>query len=126
LKPQSPALLDLYRRADIFVLPSRGDCMPQAVTEAAACGLPAVVTCVGAMSEMVEEGVNGYLVPPRNPRALRGALEDLIADPGKRVAMGRRSRALAERRFDARSNNAQILELIKRLASDGNAMVRPA
>jgi len=126
LRPQSPALVDLYRRADVFVLPSRGDCMPQAVTEAAASGLPSIVTRVGAMSEMVEDGDNGYLVPPRDPRALRGALESLVADPGKRLAMGRRSRCLAERRFDARRNNAQILELMKSLVTNRHAVVQPA
>jgi len=100
--------------------------MPQAVTEAAASGLPSIVTRVGAMSEMVEDGDNGYLVPPRDPRALRGALESLVADPGKRLAMGRRSRCLAERRFDARRNNAQILELMKSLVTNRHAVVQPA
>ncbi|HEX2681600.1 MAG TPA: glycosyltransferase family 4 protein, partial [Candidatus Dormibacteraeota bacterium] len=88
LRPQSPELIDLYRRAHIFVLPSRGDCMPQAVTEATACGLPVVATRVGAISEMVEDAVTGYLVPPRNPRALRDALAALLADGERRRAMG--------------------------------------
>jgi glycosyltransferase involved in cell wall biosynthesis len=100
--------------------------MPQAVTEATACGLPVVATRVGAISEMVEDAVTGYLVPPRNPRALRDALAALLADGERRRAMGDRSRVLAERSFDARRNNTRILDLMKQLAEERQLQSRPA
>ena len=118
LKPQSDKLVSLYRSADVFALPSRGDCMPQAVTEAIACGVPVVATRVGAIPEMVADGVNGHLVPPRDPRALRVALEALVGDQRKRHQMGRNGRVLAEQAYDARRNNRRIFGLLRRLAAE--------
>jgi len=116
LKPQSENLVTLYRNADIFALPSRGDCMPQAVIEAIACGLPVVATRVGAIPEMVSDGVNGYLVPARDPRALSSAIHALLKNPGRRHAMGHHSRVLAQQAYDAARNNQRIFDIMKRLA----------
>jgi glycosyltransferase involved in cell wall biosynthesis len=118
LKPQSEKLVALYRAADIFVLPSRGDCMPQAVIEAIACGLPVVATRVGAIPEMVTDGVNGYLVPAREPRALAEAIGALVRYPGRRHPMGHRSRVLAQQVYDADQNNRRIFGLMKRVAAE--------
>lgn len=126
LKPQSDQLVALYRGADIFVLPSRGDCMPQAVTEAMACGLPVVATRVGAIPEMVSDGVNGYLVRAGDPRALAGALQSLVQSPGQRHAMGQWGRVLARQEYDADRNNRRIFSLMKRLAADRTSAVRSA
>jgi glycosyltransferase involved in cell wall biosynthesis len=126
LTPQSEALVALYRSADIFALPSRGDCTPQAVTEAMACGLPVVATRVGAIPEMVTDGVNGYLVPPRDPRALATALKALAQHPSRRHPMGRRSRVLAEQAYDAARNNRRIFGLMKRLDAERMAIQRSA
>lgn len=126
LKPQSEKLVGLYRSADVFVLPSRGDCMPQAVIEAIACGLPIVGTRVGAIPEMVTEGVNGHLVPARNPRALQAALEGLVKNQARRHQMGHQSRVLAQQAFDAARNNARILDIMKRLATERTAAAKSA
>jgi glycosyltransferase involved in cell wall biosynthesis len=112
LGPQSPQLVELYRRADVFALPSRGDCMPQALAEALASGLPVVGADVGAIREMVHSDVNGYLVPPREPRALATALEVLADCPQRRAAFGRAARVLAEEHHDARKNNQAIFDLM--------------
>ncbi len=117
LKPHSEKLVQLFRTADIFALPSRGDCMPQALAEALGCGLPVVATPVGAIPEMVSEDVNGHLVRPRDPRALAAAIESLVESPARRHAMGLRSRALAKQDHDAARNNARILGLMRRLAT---------
>jgi len=122
LGPQSPELVSLYRSADIFALPSRGDCFPQAVAEGLACGLPVVATTVGAIPEMVREGVNGHLVPPGEPRALAAALEALVSSSAKRHEMGHWSRVLAEQEHSAITNNRRIFELMARLASTGAAL----
>ena len=116
LKPQSDTLVQLYRSADIFALPSRGDCMPQAVAEALACSLPVVATRVGAIPEMVTDGVNGFMVPVRDPRSLAAAIESLIKQPSRRHAMGRWGRVLAQQEHDALRNNRRIFGLLKRIA----------
>jgi glycosyltransferase involved in cell wall biosynthesis len=117
LRPQSEALVSLYRQADVFALPSRGDCFPQAVAEAMACGLPVVATDVGAMADMVRDGVNGCLVPPRSVGDLRRALARLAGDAGLRRSMGRESLAVAAREHDARRNCEAIFDLMASVAA---------
>jgi len=126
LKPQSDELVGLYRSADIFALPSRGDCMPQAVIEAIACGLPVVATRVGAIPEMVSDGVNGHLVPAKQPRALAEAIGSLVKRQDRRHSMGHHSRVLAQQSYDADRNNGRIFELLKRLAAERTATARSA
>ena len=117
LTANSSALCDLYARADIFVFPTRGDCLPLAVMEAMAAGLPVIATDVGALREEVETGVNGLMVPPGDAKAVADAVRALIADPIRLAAMGRASRELAEQRFDARRNYSAIISLVKGVAN---------
>jgi glycosyltransferase involved in cell wall biosynthesis len=112
LGPGDPELLALYRRADVFALPSHGDCLPLVLAEAAACGLPLVATALGAMSEVVRDGVNGFLVTPGAPADLRRALQRLVESPELRRAMGAESLALARREHDAMANHRRIFELM--------------
>lgn len=116
LRPGDPDLLELYRRADVFALPSRGDCLPQVLAEAAASGLPLIATDTGAMAEIVRDGVNGFLVPVGSPSALRAALRRLVERPELRLAMGRASLDLARREHDALANHRRIFELMAEVA----------
>jgi glycosyltransferase involved in cell wall biosynthesis len=122
LAPGDEALLDLYRRADVFALPSRGDCLPQVLAEAAAAGLPLVATPTGAVPEVVRDGLNGILVPVGEPARLRGALRQLVERPEMRAAMGRESLAMARRDHDAMANHRRIFELMAEIS--GIAPVR--
>lgn len=80
--------------ADIFVLGSAfGEGASLALDEAMLCGLPCVVTDVGANASAV--GDTGIVVEPRNPAALREAIQALAADPGKRAALGQAARLRA-------------------------------
>ena len=121
LGPQSPEIVELYRRADIFALPSRGDCFPQAVAEGLASGLPIVASRVGAIPEMVRDGLNGYLVPARDPRALSVALESLVSSHARRREMGALSRRIAEQEHDADANNGRIIELLLKVGGEAAA-----
>lgn len=67
--------------------------------ESMACGTPAIVTRVGSLSELVEDGVTGFIVPPNDPAAIRDALRTLRADPARRAAMGARARETVLARF---------------------------
>jgi glycosyltransferase involved in cell wall biosynthesis len=116
LRPGNPKLLALYRRADVFALPSRGDCLPQVLAEAAASGLPLVATASGAMDEVVRDGVNGFLVPVAAPADLRLALRRLVESRDLRRAMGWESLEMARREHDALANHRRIFELMAEMA----------
>lgn len=122
LAPQSKALLHLYAAADIFALPSRSDCLPQVLAEAAASGLPIVATPVGAIPEVVEHGVNGLLVDPSSPPGLAAALRPLVGSADLRRRFGLAGRSLAVERHDASRNNAEILRLMHRAAERRQAL----
>jgi glycosyltransferase involved in cell wall biosynthesis len=84
-----------YAAADAFVLPSRSEQWGMVLNEAAAAGLPLVATtAAGAAHELVESGVNGFLVEPGDVGGLAQALRRIAEDPAFRAAAGRRSREL--------------------------------
>lgn len=83
--------LACFARADLFVFPSHSEGMPMAILEALAAGLPVVATSVGGIPELVADGANGFLVPPRDPAALAEALARLCGDRALRVRMGAQS-----------------------------------
>jgi len=89
-----------YACADIAVLPSFGDeGVPQSLMQAAACGLPAISTPIGAIAEAVRDGKTGLLVPPRDAKALASALSYLMTHDALRGHMGRAAREYAQRQF---------------------------
>lgn len=86
--------------AELTVLPSYGDeGVPQSLMQAAACGLAAVATPVGAIAEAVIDGRTGLLVPPRDPSALAAALERLMTDASLRARMGAAAQEYAQDNF---------------------------
>jgi len=92
-----PAVL---QAAHIACLPSTyGEGLPKSLLEAAACGLPIVTTDAPGCREVVRDGVNGLLVPIRDPVALASALRKLIEDAVLRRSMGKQSRGRAETEF---------------------------
>jgi glycosyltransferase involved in cell wall biosynthesis len=111
----------LLRQVHVAVLPSSYyEGVPRFLLEAAAAGLPLVASDIPGCRAVVEEGVNGFLVPPRDPTALTGALERLLRDEALRGAMGRASRAMAVERFDERLILAQYEALYREFVLPGN------
>jgi len=84
----------LLAGCDLFVLASHYEGYPVAIMEAMAVGLPVVATAVGGVPEGVRDGVEGLLVPPRQPDRLADAIETLVRDPDRRAALA----AAAQRR----------------------------
>ncbi|WP_409345793.1 glycosyltransferase family 4 protein [Paenibacillus sp. MBLB4367] len=95
---------------DIFVLPSRAEAFGSVFAEAALCLLALVGTNVGGISEQIENGRNGLLVPPEDPHALAHALEKLIADPSYRYALARSAWEKAKKTY---SLNRVIQQMTK-------------
>ncbi|WP_437710432.1 glycosyltransferase [Sorangium sp. So ce448] len=87
------------RELDVFALIAEPAGCPNASLEAMAEGLPVVATAVGGMSEQVDDGVTGRLVPPGDAEALAGALVELGADPARRARMGAAGWERARERF---------------------------
>lgn len=110
LRGQDPKARIWVGAADIFVLTSWGEGMANALLEGALAGLPLVTTAVGGADDIVIEGENGHVVPVNDRDAIVKTVERLLANPERRVALGRRARehVLAEfsqarmvRRFQA-------------------------
>lgn len=90
-------LYELYRSADIFVLPSEREGMPLVLLEALAMGLPIVATDIPGNRDVVAHGENGLLVPLGDPLALRRALLSMTSDPTAYGRMSDASRRLADK-----------------------------
>ena len=112
-----PDVPDLLNAMDIFVLPSYSEGMSLALLEAMAAGLPVIATAVGGTPEVVTDGENGLLIPPRDAEALAGALERLLADPALAQHLGANARAHVREHFSldrlGREINRIYGELVK-------------
>lgn len=84
---------ELFRTHDIFALPTQRDAFPLVVLEAMQHGLPVVSTREGAIPDMVDEGVTGYLVAKGDGAALAARLRELVEDRALRVRLGDQARA---------------------------------
>jgi len=93
------ALGPYYERAAVAVCPSRREGHGVVAREAMAYGRPVVASAVGGLLDAVEDGVTGILVPPRDPAALRTALERILADADLRRRLGAAARERAQERF---------------------------
>ena len=97
--PQQPSqLIEWYRRADVFVMPSYYETFGIGVVEAMAFGFPVIATRSGGLPEVVEDGVTGILVQPGDSEALAAAISHLLNEPELRQRMGKagRERVLAD------------------------------
>ncbi len=124
VKPHSEVLLKLYADADVFVLPTRGDCLAVVLGEAMASSLPIITTRVGAHAEAVDEGQSGFVIDPDDGEALRDRLERLVQDPSLAGRMGRRSREIGEARFDMQKNANHIADMLLELSGFGASPAR--
>ncbi len=93
-------LLQMYVEADCFVMPSYREGFPNAVMEAGAMGLPSIVTDINGSREIIIEGENGLIVPPRNVESLYEAMEKMQTDKMGREKMADNARKLIDSRFE--------------------------
>ena len=97
------SLPELLAPADVFVLASREESFGLSALEAMACGTPVVSTAVGGVSEVVEDGVSGYLAPANDLDAFADRLASLLRDRDRAAEMGRAARRRAAENFERRS-----------------------
>ncbi len=96
--------------AHVLVLPSYREGTPRSVLEAMSMARPVITTDVPGCRDTIVDGEHGYLVPARDPAALAGAAERLLADPARAQAMGQAARARILALYDARAVAAAMLE----------------
>ena len=111
---------EVYRqlgRTDVFVFPTFVEGQPFSVIETFAAGVPIVASDIPTVAGMVDDGVQGVLVPVRDSRALADAIESLLADPERRRRMGAAGRRTALARYDRSVFRAHVAELYRELGA---------
>ncbi|MDE2259323.1 MAG: glycosyltransferase family 4 protein [Betaproteobacteria bacterium] len=106
-----------YQAADAMVSISSNDSLPNCMLEAMACGIPVVMGDIPQIREWVEDGINGFLVPPRDPVSLAERLIATIADSDRIVEkfVGRNIE-MVKREVDSKVMSSRIKELVRKVA----------
>ena len=101
--------LDVIAALDVLLAPSWEEPFGRTIVEAMSVGTPVVATSVGGPAEIVEDGLSGRLVPPRNAPRLAEAVLDLAADPDRRRRMAEEGRRAAATRFTLRAHAGDVI-----------------
>jgi glycosyltransferase involved in cell wall biosynthesis len=111
-------VLELLQSSDALVLTSikKGEAAPVAIMEAMSCGLPTICSIIGGTPDMIENGVDGFLVPQEDVDSVVAATRTLCTDHVRRAAMGGAARVTAQQKFDHRTNALMLYEAIIREA----------
>lgn len=105
---------DLMAAADVLLLTSRSEGVPQAITQAMGLGLPVIATEVGGVPELISHGETGVLVPPENPEAAAAGLLRLLSD----IDLARRLATAAKQRARSRHSVRAMLDNVERVYRD--------
>jgi glycosyltransferase involved in cell wall biosynthesis len=100
---------DLLAAMDVVLVPSWEEPFGRTIIEAMACGTPVIATDRGGPPEIITDGVDGLLLPPREPGPWVEATAGLLADPGRRETIGRAARATAVGRFSTAGHVARLV-----------------
>ncbi len=114
LRPNDPGLRALYAAADVFVLPTRGDCYSIAAIEAMASGLPVILSKTGGTEDIIRDNSTGFLIEPGDGEALSERLDYLLDHPERRREIGCSARQDAEERFDLHKNIVRTVGLMRK------------
>jgi len=113
LTPNSPGLRQLYAEANVFALPTRGDCYSIASVEAMAAGLPVILSDVGGTGDILRDGETGFVIRPGDGAGVATHLDTLVSEPTLRRQMGLAARRDAEERYDARRNIPRTVAIMR-------------
>ena len=112
-------IIDLLQQSWGYVLPSRGEGMPNALLEAMACGLPCIATRVSGSEDILVDGVNGLLVESEQPVELAHALRRLVEDADLAQRLAEEGRATVVRNYQLTCIVEQLLDLYRSPLSSG-------
>lgn len=102
----------LLRQADVFVHPTLNDCFPLVLLEAMQHALPIIATPVGAIPDMVEDGVTGLIIPEQDTKALAEAMQGFIEHPERIRSMGEAARERFLHSYTADHFEQRLLRII--------------
>jgi glycosyltransferase involved in cell wall biosynthesis len=115
---------DVMAAMDIFALPSLNEGIPMSLLEAMALGRPVVASAVGGIPEVIQDRVNGRLVPPGDEDALAAACLELANDRDLARAMGARARQTIEDSFSHERCGSALLNVYQSVASTSERRIR--
>jgi glycosyltransferase involved in cell wall biosynthesis len=115
-------VLGCIKGVDLFVMSSVTEGLGTSLLDAMACGRPIVATEAGGIPEIVEDGVNGLLVPPRDAPALARAIVDALKNEELRTRMGAAGLARVHERFTVERMVAETVSVYARVARTGHAV----
>ena len=110
-------LPEIFRVMDLMILPSLSEGLPNVVLEAFACAKPVVATAIGGVPEVVEDGVNGVLVPPARPDLLADAVVRCLAEPNMMLNMGKAGYHKVKSEFTVESQTQKLEEIYRQVLS---------
>ena len=111
---------EYLQKTDVFVLPSFAEGVPVSLMEAMAVGVPVVTTQVGGVSELVDNGVTGYIVPPGDPISLAEKIHILLTDVQLRNNFGLASRIKIEKEFNIILETEKLAQIFTRWLTENN------
>jgi glycosyltransferase involved in cell wall biosynthesis len=117
---------ELLRRADVFVMASFAEGLPVVLMEAMAAGVPVVAPWIAGIPELVDDGQNGFLVPPGDPSAAATAIRRLLEDAELRNHFAIAGRAKVEREFNLKIEASWLAKILSSAVSGVSETVRPS
>ncbi len=109
---------------DVFVLPSLWEGLPLTLLEAMAAGVPVIATNVGSNPEIVADGVNGFIIPPKDSQTLAQRIKELLADPKNAGRMGAQGQKTISKSFTIDHMVHEYEKLYSKLLLEPNRMIR--
>ena len=113
-------LSNIYSAADVFVIPSFQDNLPNTVLESMACGTPVVGFAVGGIPDMIQHGKTGLLVPPSDGVSFGTAITELLKNTERRLTFSANCRRVAVHRYSLARQAIRYYELYQKLLEQGS------
>lgn len=109
---------DFYEIIDIFALPSLSEGMPNVIMEAMSHGKPVIASCIGAIPELIDDGLNGILVPPGNADKLAEAILDLTNNAELSKSIGNKAKQKINKSYPLRNMIDSYDDLYRKMMND--------
>ena len=114
-----------FQQTDVFVMSSFAEGIPVVLMEAMAAGVPVVATQIAGISELVEDGISGYLVPPGDSNILTIRIAELLKDCELRAKFGTAGRTKVEKDFNIQHEAARLYKLMNSALQNNDESIRP-